>query len=59
MKLRIKYIGSIVSAMVPNSSAIDVECDMTETQMRDALFQFCEHISSETWRKWLDDVGDV
>jgi len=56
MKLRIQRISGITSAMQSNSSAVDVECDMNERQMHDALMQFLEHISEELWQQWIEDA---
>ena len=59
MQLRIQSINSIASAMIPNSRTLLVNCDMTESQMRDAMMEFCGSITNETWQKWVKEVGDI
>lgn len=58
MKLRMNCIKHVSSAMVANSGAIDVECEMNERQMHDALLVFLEHIDGETWQSWVDEINE-
>ena len=59
VNLEVNSIDALYSAMRPNSSAVDIKCDMTEGQMFDALCSFLENVSSATWQRWIVDVGDV
>lgn len=56
MKLQIKHIAGIQSAMRANDTSVTVECTMTEQQMFDALCVFCEHITDATFAKWVSDL---
>ncbi len=53
MKLTMKSINGLSPAMRSNSSAMLVDCDMTEQQMFDALSVFLEHVTDQTFQEWL------
>lgn len=57
MKLRIQRVLGIFSGQRPNSSEVVLECHMNEEQMHDALLEFLESISGETWQKWVDEIN--
>ena len=56
MIIRVNMINSIQSEMRANSTSVIINCDMTESQMRDALLSFLEYISDETWEIWKNEV---
>ena len=56
--LRMQSINKIQSAMTPNSTEIEVQCHMTEGQMREALNQFLERITWETWQQWVKEIDE-
>ena len=57
MKLIIERISEIRSAQRSNSSAVAIECDMTEGQMYDAVLSFLGRISDETWTTWCQEIA--
>ena len=58
MILRVKKINEIQGFASPYGG-ITIECVMTEGQMYDALQTFLEHVTDETWERWVKEINDM
>lgn len=58
MKITMEFVDGIRPAHRANSSAVVVDCKMTEGEMFDALLQFLEHITDEEWADWVRKINE-
>ena len=60
---RITVVVDRIDELVPVSSyagsrrAISMDCDMTKTQMKEALGEFLEHITDAEWCDWIREFS--